>query len=146
MNRSLYLAGKMNDLTYEEASGWRMYIQKELKNYNVNVLSPMRNEDFSNIGNDVITDKNFTNEYKKEIFMKDVTDIMNCDDVVINFMNEQPSFGSNWEMGYSYFANKIIYAINVPDYLQKHPFFIASVNYCFNDINKFINFYIKNIL
>lgn len=126
MTKTVYLAGPITGLTYEDARfGWRKEYADGLKKDGIKVLSPMRHE-----GHLAEIKGPLQNEYTSHLFShgkmivaKDYLDIEVCDLMVARFIGAtKPSLGTVGEIGYAKRAGKTIVVVMENDNLHHHPF------------------------
>ena len=110
MSKVCYLAGPITGLSYEGCTEWRDSVIKQLENYGVKGLSPLR-------GKHYLTNENYLkdsyNEYvmstSKGINRRDMNDVRECDILLINVLGaNKVSIGTMLEAGAAYILNKPI--------------------------------------
>jgi nucleoside 2-deoxyribosyltransferase len=108
----VYLAGKMEAITLEEAQKWRNKVKAILEPHNIKTLDPCRRI------------HNFEDRYLKRIFELDLLDIRNADVIIADLENigETPSHGTAMELFYAnYMLEKPV--IGFRSFKgKKHPF------------------------
>lgn len=121
--KTIYLAGSINGLDYDEATLWRKRLNKELTLKGFNVLDPMR-------GKDDLADKGIINDSKtiyqaNHILRRDLWDIKHSDIIIANMINlgSLPMIGTLMELGTCLIEHKSVCLFNVPKEYTSHPFF-----------------------
>jgi len=140
LGESVYLAGSITGLTYDQSMGWRRTTIEVLANMGYDVFSPMRHKlDLAHkFGDKAIphTDPSF-----RDPFNRDVHDIRRADYVLCfdpyghSFGRDMPSVGTLVELGIAYEARKYIIVVepSLVDNLQGtvydvHPFIAGVAN------------------
>lgn len=101
MKKSIYLAGRMNDLTREEAISWRNFVVEKLNNYNI--YSPeWNNQD----------DKE---TWLKNYYMLDHSDILL---VNMNYDDNYPYLGISMEIARAFYQRKPIIIFSSKDWVH----------------------------
>jgi nucleoside 2-deoxyribosyltransferase len=131
--RTVYLAGPMEHVSVEEASGWREQATKAFLRYNfshnddnlITILNPCRRV------------HNFDKRYMKRIFELDIRDIQESDIILVNLDKpEVAKHGTAMEVFYaSYVLRKPVVAFK-SDASTIHPFFESLVTEWRSDVNK----------
>lgn len=126
--KTVYLAGSINGLTYEEATGWRKEATEKLQAAGFLVRDPMRGKKFLEYV-EVINDQN-TDIKADEIFFRDVTDILTSHYVLINLdsLGNNPMIGTLFELGYGFGSGKDLFMFNIPEEFKLHPFLLCAGN------------------
>jgi nucleoside 2-deoxyribosyltransferase len=127
MSKSVYLAGPITGLTYDDARfGWRKEFGERMTEHGVTVLSPMRHEGhLAEVKGPL--DKDYPSHifsHGKMIVAKDFLDIDVSAIVVANFMGaKKASLGTVAEIGYAAAKGKTIVVIrDKDDAIHNHPF------------------------
>lgn len=148
---SVYLAGPINGLTIEEATGWRNHIINYFFNDPVHFFNPMKGKDHVVKSGEVITNTNLDPHFTKifsahGIFSRDINMINASDIVFAHFPHGAPiSHGTMFEIGYAYANHKIIIASmngnNGCDRIGflNHPF-VSTPCVCFGDLDLAIDY------
>jgi nucleoside 2-deoxyribosyltransferase len=121
--KTIYLAGSINGLNYEQATEWRKTLNKELTLKGFNVLDPMRGKDELE-GKGIINDSKTIYE-PSHILRRDLWDIKHSDIIVANLDNlgTLPMIGTLMELGTCLIEHKLVCLFNVPKKFKAHPFF-----------------------
>lgn len=99
----IYLAGKMNGLTYQEMGLWRQeienkfLIQSMLTNYTVMVLNPVKLYNFEEV----------KHQSEKEIMNYDISHVVTSDIIIVNLDGLATSDGSKIEIYEANYNRKI---------------------------------------
>ena len=124
---SIYLAGPMSGLTWDEALAWREKVEVELGR-DWRVISPVRPQV------EMDRTKIITLQTQKDdelnlwdtataLVATDTFFIDQSDWVLANLLNtKKPSFGTVWELGYAYATRKKIVVLMTPEDAHNHPF------------------------
>jgi nucleoside 2-deoxyribosyltransferase len=114
--RTVYLAGSMEHVSKEEATGWRTQAELLLWRHEVKTLNPCRRI------------HNFEQRYMKRIFELDLRDIQESDIILVNLDNPKiAKHGTAMEVFYaSYVLRKPVVAFK-EDASIIHPFFESLV-------------------
>lgn len=110
-NYTVYLAGPIAGLTYEEATGWRDYCVDYLARYDIIGLSPLRKKEYlKSFGSEPLYSN--ADEYKKNghvfdvmatnrgIMTRDRFDAGRCDILFVNFLGaKRAGIGTCMELG-----------------------------------------------
>lgn len=111
VNKTVYLAGPISGLTYEEASGWRDAMQLTLAMYGIKCLKPMRAAVHLRNHKGLLTDCEIVPGLESAVHAmstplgvvtRDKFDCVNCSVVVLNLLNaKRVSIGSMVEVGWA---------------------------------------------
>ena len=123
--QTIYLAGRITGLSYEEATLWRKEVAFVLKD-KYRILDPMRDKEELIGVKDIGVNIEGVGLSNKEIFNRDVSDINKSDIILVNLLTGH-TFGTAWEIGYTWGTNtyknnpKKIYIV-ADSRLAQHPF------------------------
>lgn len=124
---SIYLAGPMIGLTWEECLGWREHVEVELGR-DWKIISPARPQ------KDVDRSKMIKLQTRKDnklhlvdtatgVVASDTFFIKQSDWILANLTNApKPSIGTMWELGYAYALQKNIIVVMDDNNVHNHPF------------------------
>lgn len=126
MNKKIYLAGAMSDISIEEQNNWRQHIENKLS-MNFILCNPVKYYNFEN--------KNHKTE--KEIMKFDLYKVKNSDIVLVNFKNHK-SLGTMAELAIAYEYGIPIIGINA-DNEDLHPWQIEMTNRLCDSMEEAIN-------
>jgi len=113
----IYLAGPMEHVSVEDATGWRDEVKEMFRNHEVKVLDPCRR----------IHD--FNPKYMKRIFELDIIDINNSNLIIANLdgMGNVPRHGTAMEVFYASYVRRIPVIAFKSTVTGVHPFFESLV-------------------
>lgn len=118
---TVYLAGPISGLTYEEATEWRERATDELTAMGYTVRDPMRGkEHLKGVGAIAATTKAKADIYKRDVYDVDSADIILAS--LVRPPNGVPSVGTMVEIGYAAKGGKLIIVMTDDPYLRTHPF------------------------
>ena len=125
-NKTIYLAGPISGLTYEEANEWREVITPNLEILGYKVLNPMYDKDFLKnkgvIGKDTDVINNVLNNHNN-IYELDLFRVRHSDILLINFLgSKKASIGTVVEISTAHELNKIVIMIMEEDNVHNHIF------------------------
>ncbi len=138
MKRTVYLAGPVRGLGYEDTVSWRQDAVKFLAP-EITCISPMRGKDSlkgKTINEDTWEKDNpiFTH---KGIVRRDFFDVSRCDLVLVNFLDAQEhSTGTLVEIGYATALDKPIIIAMEADNRHVHPFVTENAMYVVDTLEK----------
>jgi len=109
MNKSIYLAGPITGLSWEEATAWRTIVTLELKQVGIDCYSPLRAKTYlSHLDG---KNGNIADSYSKEvsplstpraIYTRDRWDAMRCGVLFVNFLGaKKVSIGTILEIAWA---------------------------------------------
>ena len=126
---SVYLAGPIAGLTYDEASSWHDEATNAAASLGYEVYSPMRGKESLEKTNEVLRIDVSTNAgVIPSPFPRDAMDVRRCDVVVANLLlSETASIGTMIELGMAYALGKFIVLV-LPE-KAKSPFAGAGGHY-----------------
>lgn len=133
--RTIYLAGPMEHVSINEATGWRDLATRTLLQAGCRVLDPCRRI------------HNFDQKNMKRIFELDMRDIQECDIIIANLDNPKlAKHGTAMEVFYmSYVLKKPVVAFKA-DPSVIHPFFESLVTEWRSDAEKAVDTVISEYL
>ena len=139
MNVKIYLAGKMNGLSYEDMNAWRKEIKEKLKEItyyttisNVTVINPV---DFYNF-----QEVKHQNDIEVQNF--DLNHVVSSDVIVVNIDGLSDSIGTIIELHDAYYHNKIpvIAFGDKAEYDKLHPWIKNNITRIEKDINGVVEY------
>jgi nucleoside 2-deoxyribosyltransferase len=139
MTKTIYLAGNIAGLHYDDATSWRKQVGSIFSNYGYIVLDPMREKEHLT-GSIVGFLHNSNNCSANEIFTRDTNDVKLCD-IIFAYITGY-SIGTSFELGYAYALKKEIVIVTT-DELIRHPFLSESANYittCIQSATDYVTF------
>ena len=130
---SIYLAGSIDGLTYEEATGWRIEFAERLHRlfgYNIVIFDPTLKLHTCNYKPDDIIDiKYLSRKEMFETFENDIRATSQTDIGVINIQGKSKGTGTIFEIGYMYAKGvKMLGYIDKKNPLKQHPFINNAVD------------------
>jgi len=137
----IYLAGPIANLSHEQASQWRLYVETALPEFEV--FNPMvYNNDTEN---DNLPNYNGTKR-GGEIWQIDKTNLENSDLILANFTgSEKVSIGTAVEIGMAVQLNIPIIVVMENNNIHRHPFICVPAEFVCDNLDKAID-YCKFIL
>lgn len=124
MMPTVYLAGPIAGMKYNEATKWRLHAQDTLRQIGITCLSPLRFKEFLNDGSTI-----GNNRYQqpiasdKGIVNRDHLDVMRSDLILANLLgSEKVSIGTMIEFGWAHQLQKPVIAIMESGNIHDHPF------------------------
>ena len=123
--KSVYLAGPIAHLTYEEAQNWRTYAIDWLAEYGIDGRSPLRGKEFlAAVGK--IGIKEFTDPMASDrgIVARDRYDVQTADVMLVNLLGaDKVSCGTPAEFGWAdAFGTVVVTVIEDEGSVYDHPF------------------------
>jgi len=111
--KTVYLSGRINGLTYEQAREFRYKAILLLSNVGIQCLDPMRGKKI--LEGTTITDTMSSLSERKiemqEIIARDLDDIDRSDAIIVQ-TGDEPSWGTGMEAGYALAKRKPIFVIS----------------------------------
>ena len=135
---TVYLAGPIKGMNFEQANDWRTYVKAELAKYKIAGISPLRCEPL--IG------EVYTAEYPdprfgtaKAIGSKNVFDVRNCN-MTIAYIPEPPdnslhSWGTIAELSWAYILGKPAILVSDDPVVRGHPVLKATAGWIVEDLD-----------
>ena len=129
----IYLAGSIDGLTYEQATGWRIEFAERLHKLfgdNIVIFDPTAKLHRCNYKPDDIVDlKHLPEREQNKTFKEDIQAINQSDIGVINIQGKSKGTGTIFEIGYMYEkAIKLLGYIDPENPLEQHPFINNTVD------------------
>ena len=134
--KTVYLYGPIAGLTYAEAEDWRTWMRRELREYDIDAVSPLRfknalehrgkltghGRDYGDLG--VLTSG-------PAILARDKFDVLRADMLVGNFLGaDRVSIGSMFEQAWAHQLHKpIAVAVDDDSHPHDHLFFNQTVDF-----------------
>lgn len=122
---SIYLAGGMTGLTFEESNEWRKYLNGKLVH---NVINP----------NDYFNPHENNHSSEKEVRNYDLMLLKKCDLVIANF-NAPNSIGTAQELAVAYENHITVIGLNENKY-ELHPWLVECCERIFSSIDELIEY------
>lgn len=110
---SVYLAGPIKGLSYDEATDWRIDVEHQLQRAGIRSLSPLRFKDYLKDEKELKENYPGHNLSKsKTLFTRDMMDVRTSDLILANFLGaEKVSIGTCVELGVAFEAKKPVIVI-----------------------------------
>lgn len=129
---TIYLAGAMSGITFEEANIWRRSFTKSMKyiysDIKVNCINP----------NDYYNFKEITYDSEREVMEFDLYKVRHSDLIVVNF--EHPvSLGTMAELTIAYEYKIPVIGLNI-NHEKLHPWQVEMCNKIFNNENELTHY------
>lgn len=150
LRNSVYLAGPITGLTYEECVGWRERAKEELAKAGITAYSPMRGKLYLNNNkpieafNDRLPNQLST---QKGIVGRDYFDATTADVMLCNLFGAKTrSIGTVYELAWRFMQRKpVVLVMEKENNVHEHPFISESVTYRTDNIDEGIEL-VKYIL
>lgn len=151
INKTVYLAGPIDGLSFREGVEWRQYAQKQLATEGVKGISPQRGKDY--IGENAVLSKDMDFVKQEALFSdnimstaemimtRDKFDALNCDVLLVNFHGaKRASIGTVMEIAWAYLQGKpVIVVADEDDTLhRKHPMLRKAFSCITSDLDEAI--------
>ncbi len=124
MKKSVYLAGKIDGLTFTQAMAWRRDITGKLEQFDVNCPSYSSEENHPNL------------MWDKDYFLLDNSDIVL---VNLDYENNSPFLGTSMEIGRAFYQRKPIIIFSSKDWVHKSLTLQYHATAIVNDIDEAID-------
>ena len=140
-NKSLYLAGGISGLSWQDAIRWRRLVKNTLAPEGIECFSPLRAKSY------LRPEQNIANAYESHvlssqrgIFARDWYDCLNCDMVFVNFLASPfPSLGTAMEIAWAYDNKKpIVVAIEKSGNPNDHAMLMEACRFRVDNIEEAI--------
>jgi len=124
----VYLAGKIEDLPFSEATEWRQRAKRYLEDYGIGHYDPTKHA-MEYLFGGVITGR--STERDGKIFTQDVHHIYSSDVILVRLNKGTP--GTLIELGMAYCLQIPVVAFDTSSDLRSHPFIQGTVDvFCAN--------------
>lgn len=148
--KSVYLAGPITGLTYEECTEWRFKAKAVLNEAGIIAYSPMRGKEYLNDGkaieafNDRLPQRLST---QKGIVGRDHFDVIRSDAMLCNLLNtKKVTIGTMFELAWRYeHMLPTVLIIEDTHNIHDHPFVMEAITYRTNNLNEGIEL-VKHLL
>lgn len=149
-DKTVYLAGPITGLTYEECTEWRDKAKAELAKSGITAYSPMRGKGYLSDGNPIEAFNNRLPQKlstQKGIVGRDYFDATRSDVVLCNLLGAKSrSIGTIFELAWRYQKQlPVVLVMEDTGNVHDHPFINESVTYRTNNIDEGIEL-VKHIL
>ena len=136
MNRSIYLAGQISGLNWENSVDWREDVTKEMNKAGIDCFSPLRAKSYLRPYSDEHgTIDNTYEEHvmssQRGIFGRDYYDCINRDLIFVNFLGAtRGSLGTAMEIAWGYHCRKpIVVCIEEEGNLNDHAMLMEACRF-----------------
>jgi nucleoside 2-deoxyribosyltransferase len=132
MTPTVYLAGQITDLTYDDAKSWRDVAARALRTAGIAGLCPMRaQQHLRDHGVLVGSYEDNVTTTARAIMHRDHYDCHRCDIVIANVLDmERISAGTTMEIAWAYHAHKpVILVEGCTGIHQAHPMIAEAITY-----------------
>lgn len=143
---TVYLAGPIRGLSYDEAVAWRVDAEKKLGSAGFTCLSPMRNKELIKSAEKITDSYEDLKGYSaKELFNRDKFDVKKSDILLFNFLNKKATvIGTLFELAWGHLLGKYCIVVVSDDSIYaKHPFVKESASIVFSNMDIAVDFLIK---
>lgn len=155
VNKTVYLAGPISGLTYEEASGWRNEITAELAKFDIKCLAPLRAAVHLRTRQGLLTDCEILPDCEgavksmstpRGVVARDKFDATRCDVLLVNLLGAKKiSIGTCIEIGWANALNIPIIVVMEPGNIHNHAFIRESASFITESLSDSV-YIIKAIL
>lgn len=134
-NMSVYLAGPITGLTYDEANDWRNKAREYLAQFNIVAFSPLRGKAYlKNLGELTATaeeeGKAGVLSTPKAIMARDYRDATSCDVLFVNLLGAtRVSIGTVMEIAWVYQLHKPIVLVMEPGNVHEHAMITETLGF-----------------
>ena len=152
VNKTVYLAGPIDGMSFAEGNGWRERAIKKLGGFGIKALSPQRGKNYVAADPEVAEVMDFAKQEmvlsvhpmstSSMIFTRDKFDALNCDVLLVNFQGAQRrSIGTAMEIAWAYQQGKpIIVIVDESDQLHSvHPMLRQTFSHVTTSLEEGIN-------
>jgi len=126
--KTVYLAGPISGLTYEEATAWRKEARLNLEEIGFDAIDPMHGKKF--LSDVKKTDQARHNKLiarHDNIFLTDIYRVRNSEIILVNFLGaKQVSIGTTIEIGLARELGKLIVIVMDEGNIHDHVFITAG--------------------
>lgn len=147
MKPSLYLAGPITGLSYEQATRWREIVSHTLGD-DFDCYSPMRNKGY--LLNEVCIADRYTRyvmSTEQAIMFRDMFDVQRTDGLFINFLGAtQVSKGTVMEIAVAWYLRKPIIIVMEKDNIHQHAMVRQSTPFIVETLDEGIDVAIRLFL
>jgi len=155
VHKTVYLAGPISGLTYDEATGWRNAIATELAEFGIKCQSPMRAAIHLRHADGVLGDCEIQAGTKpaveamstpKGVVVRDKFDSTRCDLLLVNLLKaKKVSIGTCVEIGWANANDIPIVLVMEKDNIHNHAFIRESASFITESLSDSV-YIIKAIL
>jgi nucleoside 2-deoxyribosyltransferase len=138
--KNVYLAGKIENLTWEEAADWRNLTAARFEEVGIDCYNPCDHVP-PELRNGIITTervKSLGGFRGDELFTQDMFHLQNCNIFLLNL--DDPGTGTLIELGMAYTLGLTIIGFGGSSDLKKHPFTYKTIQVMFDALEDAIQF------
>ena len=141
--KSVYLAGPITGLTYDEGSDWRVAVKEELADHGIEAFSPLRAKEYLRVYGQLDSAGTTKSKYLGHhplsdppgIVARDRNDCTRKDMVLVNFLGaEIVSIGTCIELGWADAARVPIVIVMEEDNIHRHSLVNQLAGYITTDL------------
>ncbi len=138
---SVYLAGPISGLSYDEATEWRGKATTLLGQRNMTALSPLRSKRYLSEKTHLAhTYAEHPLSTQRGIVSRDHMDVERADAVLMNLLGAKTvSIGTMFEAAWSFQLRKPLVVVMEPGNLHEHPFVREAADYILPDLEEAID-------
>ena len=149
VNKTVYLAGPIDGLSYADGVSWREYAQRNLAVDEIKGLSPQRGKGYIADNAEIAGEMDFAKQEEhfvnnpmstsRGIMTRDKFDALNCTVLFVNFLGAtRVSIGTVMEIAWAYLQGKpIVVVIEENDEQHKnHPMLRETFSYVVSDLDE----------
>ncbi|MCV0439827.1 MAG: nucleoside 2-deoxyribosyltransferase [Hydrogenophaga sp.] len=151
VHKTVYLAGPIDGLSFQEGIEWRQLAQQELAVKGIKAMSPQRGKEYILANAEIAGEMDFCKQeaYFKDdpmstargILARDKFDALNCSVLLVNFLGaKRVSIGTVMEIAWAYLQGKpIIVVIEEDNIHRNHPMLRETFSYITDDLSVGLN-------
>ncbi len=140
--RTVYLAGPISGLTFDDAQDWRNVATRHLAHYNIQGLSPLRAQEYLRDEGVLTGTAEECLKYKDPMTSsaglthRDRWDAMRCDVLLVNLLRAQRvSIGTMFEIAWADSTRKPIVVVMEPGNIHEHAMLFEMAPYRYDNLN-----------
>jgi len=151
VHKTVYLAGPIDGLSFQEGIEWRQQAQQELAVEGIKAMSPQRGKEYVGDHAELADEMDFTKQEAlfqgnpmstaRGILTRDKFDALNCSVLLVNFLGaKRVSIGTVMEIAWAYLQGKPIVVVIEEDNIHRHhPMLRETFSYTTDDLNVGLN-------
>lgn len=136
--KTVYLAGPITGCSYDGSVNWRETMIKNLKEFGINGLSPMRCKEY------LLKEKSIADQYSQKVLSsakgittRDRWDVSRCDLVLVNLLGAyKVSIGTCIEYGWADAFRKPIITVIEENNIHKHAMLLEVSGFVVNSLEE----------
>jgi len=141
--KKVYLAGRIEDITWEESSTWRKKVVDILDDTGIRCYNSCDHVPIE-LRNGVVSAQKvveFNGLKGNEIFAQDIFHLRQCNIFLANL--KDVNTGTLVELGMAYILGKLIIVFDVSHKLKLHPFINQTANIIYDKLDDALDFIIR---